>query len=1081
LLSLLSLRYFSGENKEEKRMNILNKKNVAVLALFLLLGMFFSLFVLPNVNAATYVTYPFISVQPDPVGVGQTASVVVWVDKTSGGTPSNTIRFQNYSIVVERPDKQTERLMWNPDVNEAYIVWDTTSSAYTTYTPDIVGTYTLTYYFPEQSIGNNNWLASNTSTTLTVQEEQLPEPINSYPLPTEYWTRPIEDQNSWWYQISSNWYNSVRDRNYGGILNSRFQPDGVATTSPHVMWSAPISDEVSSILGFSRTNIPFATQIIMNGLLYYPVPKGTDPAGGGWMIVDLRTGEPVVHYTGEDMPSFGYLYNADYYNQHGVLPSGMIFSEDYAVCVHAKDLDRSGWTFTTYNLPPGVEAIGGHGEHYRLGIEDLTPIVGPELVNSQFTESASQGSNHIAEVPSGVQANDTLLWFLSSDGEEEVTFPDPWIEIAQETGPGFASFPGFGTPTVAVAYTKALGNESGTTLMATTGTSERAVSNIWVVRNAADPDETPPYISASAEGNNANPDPAALTAPGGLGPYDAYMWIAVAGNDDDDIAVAWPLPENQEAYESETGNGGSSLALCSLTSNVATQDPTAFTIEAGEQWVAYTLAIAPQPREVQPTPDYQVYLWNSTNMLSFGGSVSPSSSNQNLASSNYFDFRGSVINRVGTPITTLPPGAVNIGAMFNMEEYTYIPSSAVLVCRGGTLPTPFSAGSYNYLAVSLMNQTINGRDYIEGQLMWDEDDYNLPEGTIVEGPAAEGVFTMVVKETGQWMGFDMLTGAKLWTSDPETDYTPYGYTEPTSATGSPVSIADGKLFTTGYSGTVFCYDLYNGTLLWRYEAPVAFAADVSHYPLHIGVIADGKIYLGNSAPLDGPRVLSGGLIRCLSVEDGTEVWTMPGWGGSGGFAVSDGYLVYLNYYDFKLYVLGKGPSAATVAASPDVSVFGDTVALTGTVTDVSLGSAIRGSGAISDADMADWMAYKFMGAPKPEDAIGVEVIFTALDSNGNTYEVGRTACASDGTFSFDWKPEITGEYLVTATFAGSEGYYASLAQTTLFVEEAPLATPEPTPTPAPMTDTYVLGSTIAIIIALAAAGTIIVLLIIRRR
>jgi outer membrane protein assembly factor BamB len=407
--------------------------------------------------------------------------------------------------------------------------------------------------------------------------------------------------------------------------------------------------------------------------------------------------------------------------------------------------------------------------------------------------------------------------------------------------------------------------------------------------------------------------------------------------------------------------------------------------------------------------------------------------------------------------------------------------NAVLVCRGGTMPSLLSAGTYKYFAVSLINQTIKGADYLEGQMMWSRDDYDLPEGTIIEGPAAEGVFTLVVKETGQWIGFDMLTGAKLWTTNPQTDYTPYGYTEPTSSTGATVSIADGKLFTTGYSGMVFCYDLYNGSLLWRYEASVPFAAEVSHYPLHIGVIADGKIYLGNSAPADGPRLLSGGLVRCLSVEDGSEVWTLPGWGGSGGFAVGDGYLVFLNYYDFKLYVLGKGPSATSVAAFQDVSVFGDMVTLTGSVTDVSLGSSIKGSGAISDADMADWMAYKFMNSPKPEDAVGVEVVFTVFDANENTYEIGRTACASDGTFSFDWDPDIPGEYLVTAAFVGSEGYYPSFAHTTVFVEEAGPAAPEATPTPAPLTDMYVLGSTIGIVIALAIAGAIIVLFVRRRR
>ena len=34
---------------------------------------------------------------------------------------------------------------------------------------------------------------------MTVQQEPVPAALNSYPLPTEYWTRPIEGQNTYWY------------------------------------------------------------------------------------------------------------------------------------------------------------------------------------------------------------------------------------------------------------------------------------------------------------------------------------------------------------------------------------------------------------------------------------------------------------------------------------------------------------------------------------------------------------------------------------------------------------------------------------------------------------------------------------------------------------------------------------------------------------------------------------------------------------------------------------------------------------------------------------------------------------------
>jgi hypothetical protein len=82
-----------------------------------------------------------------------------------------------------------------------------------------------------------------------------------------------------------------------------------------------------------------------------------------------------------------------------------------------------------------------------------------------------------------------------------------------------------------------------------------------------------------------------------------------------------------------------------------------------------------------------------------------------------------------------------------------------------------------------------------------------------------------------------------------------------------------------------------------------------------------------------------------------------------------------------------------------------------------------------------------------------------------------------GTFGFMWAPDIPGQYTVIATFAGSESYGSSYAQTYFGVTEAPQPTPPPEPTPAPMTDTYVLGMGIAAIIAIIVIGLLILLML----
>ena len=196
-------------------------------------------------------------------------------------------------------------------------------------------------------------------------------------------------------------------------------------------------------------------------------------------------------------------------------------------------------------------------------------------------------------------------------------------------------------------------------------------------------------------------------------------------------------------------------------------------------------------------------------------------------------------------------------------------------------------------------------------------------------------------------------------------------------------------------------------------------------------------------------------------------------------------LVEWNSYDNQIYTFGKGASATTVTIQDDVITDGDTVLIKGMITDESPGTKNSdrearfpdGVPAIADQDMSPWMEYIYMQQPKPTDATGVEVTLSVLDPNNNRYDIGTTTSDVNGMYKLGFKPEVPGEYTVIARFAGSESYWGSSGQTAILVEEAPLPEPTPTPTPAPMTDTYLTGSTIAILAGIAIA----VFLILRKK
>jgi outer membrane protein assembly factor BamB len=376
-----------------------NKTSIAI-TLFLMFAMTISLFALPAANAHDppweIPTFAYINVRPDTVGVGQEVIIVVWVDKMPAGSAIlNDIRFRDYKLTITKPDGKTEVVTWP-------IVYDTTSSAYTLYTPDQVGTYTLKFEFPglkhtwnqantpglsaaNAAFENDTYLASSATTTFTVQEEPI-EYMPNYPLPTEYWTRPIEGQNIAWANIASNFLDPIKFGAAYSFGSIRLQPDGAAPNSPHIMWTKPIN--FGGIVGGSNIGIEgasfytglsyeprFSNTIIIHGRLYHDLPRGNDGSGGGYVCVDLRTGETLWKQNYAVNPSFGQLLWFDSPNQHGVIPNGYLWATSTAAGVttwSAYDPLDGNWLFNITNVPSGTRGSGPNGEIliYQLNVAD---------------------------------------------------------------------------------------------------------------------------------------------------------------------------------------------------------------------------------------------------------------------------------------------------------------------------------------------------------------------------------------------------------------------------------------------------------------------------------------------------------------------------------------------------------------------------------------------------------------------------------------------------------------------------------------------------------------------------------------
>jgi outer membrane protein assembly factor BamB len=498
-------------------------------------------------------------------------------------------------------------------------------------------------------------------------------------------------------------------------------------------------------------------------------------------------------------------------------------------------------------------------------------------------------------------------------------------------------------------------------------------------------------------------------------------------------------------------------------------------------------------------------LWNNTASHDLTNSANPS----DTSSTNFYQWRpvGKTINASNAfswtvSIPTLPPGsAVN----------KVIPDD-MIIGSAGTSSLFFAGGdTYTVWAISLKPAT-------RGQLLWTQT-YTAPSGNVSRSFDAvdpvNRVFIMHDKETLQWIGYSIDNGNKLW--GPTASEDPWNY----YTWGS--TVAEGKLFTNGY-GIVYCYDTRTGNLLWNFSASGGLDIPYSNYPMAVGAIADGKVYVGIIEHSASAPYWKGAKVYALNITTGEEIWSIAShspstFGGNGaittGFAIGDGYLTYLNLYNMQITCIGQGPSETTVTAPDTSTTLGNSVLIQGTVMDIAAGTKQneqaarfpKGVPAVADKSMSAWMEYVYMQKPKPTDVTGVKVHLAGIDPNGNFQDLGTATTDINGKYGLSWTPPVGGIYHVTATFESCSSYFGSTDTTYFAVSKAvapqvtptspsvPTATPVviPTPTQAPTSapvspspqvtttpvpppsnagipTTYIIIALIAIIVVVAAAA-----------
>ena len=257
-------------------------------------------------------TKGYISVAPKLLGVGQTATVNLWVLPV----PTNYAYmswFKGYigiTVTFTRPDGTKDTFMpvdgtgqYAPGQTEA------TGSLYFFYTPDMPGNWSVSFTMPQQNVTDKYGTviyAGCTSNTFyfTVQTEPVYAGLlNGWPwapLPkdTLYWGYPISSNNREWSQVCGEW---LGHSSTGHVVNSPtcrlWQPYGLGPNTGHIVWIQPL--RAGGIVGGAYGSLSYSSDggldnyVIMEGRVFVNIPNT-----GQFACFDLRTGELLYKASG---------------------------------------------------------------------------------------------------------------------------------------------------------------------------------------------------------------------------------------------------------------------------------------------------------------------------------------------------------------------------------------------------------------------------------------------------------------------------------------------------------------------------------------------------------------------------------------------------------------------------------------------------------------------------------------------------------------------------------------------------------------------------------------------------------------
>ena len=299
-----------------------NKTKIAAILFVIVLIVTVTLTIcLPAVHAAGDIeTAAYLSVEPNPVGIGQQVLINVWVLPSP---PTSADRYHSLTVQITKPDG-TNRI-------ESLPATSAQGTQSFSYVPDQVGIWYFQLSYSGETIRNFNIKPSQSpKTELTVQQQPIP-PYPDYPFPAsiENWTFPVSGTDRLWSSLIGNWLIRGYNASYGSPTDivAAYNPYSTAPKSAHIVWIKPIA--IGGLVGGEYGNLTyysglpyedkFAPPIVISGRVYYNMFVSQNSyVLPGFVCIDLRTGQELWRQNNTQV-TCGQLFDLESGTQAGVV------------------------------------------------------------------------------------------------------------------------------------------------------------------------------------------------------------------------------------------------------------------------------------------------------------------------------------------------------------------------------------------------------------------------------------------------------------------------------------------------------------------------------------------------------------------------------------------------------------------------------------------------------------------------------------------------------------------------------------------------------------------------------------------